>query len=103
MIAMEAPMTEYSVADAKNRLPKLIDRALEGEEVIITRRGKPVIEFKPVASRPSRSKGIHEWLFERTRARPSVGLTSVQILDLLYEADEDEHLFGHERPDPNAH
>jgi antitoxin (DNA-binding transcriptional repressor) of toxin-antitoxin stability system len=31
-------MAEYSVADAKNRLPKLIDRALAGEEVIMPRR-----------------------------------------------------------------
>ena len=36
-----APMTAYSVAEAKNTLPKLIHRALEGEEVIITRHGKP--------------------------------------------------------------
>jgi prevent-host-death family protein len=95
-------MKTYSVAEAKNQLPKLIDRALQGEEVVITRRGKPVIELKPVSSRPSRPKGIHEWLFERTRSRPSVGLTSLQILDLLYETDEDEHLFGHQRSDPDT-
>jgi prevent-host-death family protein len=95
-------MTTYSVADAKNHLPRLINKALAGEEVIITRRGRPVIELKPVSSQPSPSKAIHEWLFERTRSRPSVGLTSLQILDLLYETDEDEHLFGHQRPDPDA-
>jgi len=81
-------MTTYSVVDAKNKLPKLIDRALEGEEVVITRHGKPVVELRPVSSRPSPPAGTHEWLFERTRARPGVGLTSVQILDLLYEPDE---------------
>src|SRR5438270_314844 len=43
-------MAEYSVADAKNRLPKLIDKAIEGEEVIITRRGKPVVELRPAAT-----------------------------------------------------
>jgi len=46
-------MTAYSVADAKNRLPTLIDKALAGEEVIITRRGKPVVELRPTRSRPS--------------------------------------------------
>ncbi len=35
-------MTRYSVTDAKNGLPTLLDRALAGEEVIITRRGNPV-------------------------------------------------------------
>jgi prevent-host-death family protein len=95
-------MAEYSVADAKNHLPKLIDRAIEGEEVIITRRGKPVVEIRPAAPRPKPPIGSDEWLFERTGARPGVGLTSVQILDLLYETDEDEHLFGHQRSDPDA-
>jgi prevent-host-death family protein len=95
-------MAEYSVADAKNHLPKLIDKALQGEEVVITRRGKPVVELRPALPRPKPSIGTDEWLFERTRARPGVGLTSVQILDLLYEADEDEHLFGHQRSASDA-
>jgi prevent-host-death family protein len=98
-------MTTYSVADAKNHLPKLIDKALQGEEVVITRRGKPVVELRPALPQPPQPKGVnewHEWLFARTRARPKVNLTSVQLLDLLYEEDEDEHLFGHQRPDPNA-
>ena len=81
-------MTTYSVADAKNHLPKLIDQALRGEEVVITRRGKPVIEFRPVSQRPSGQGGTYEWLRARRDARPSVGLTSVQILDLLYDSEE---------------
>lgn len=80
-------MSEYSVADAKNHLPSLIDKALEGEEVIITRRGKPLVELRPTAVRPTPPVGSHEWLAARTRARPGVGLTSLQILDLLYESD----------------
>ena len=95
-------MAEYSVAEAKNRLPKLIDKALGGEEVVITRRGKPVVELRSVSAKPEPPVGSDEWLFERTRARPGVGLTSVQILDLLYEEDEDEHLFGHQRSDPDT-
>jgi len=81
-------MTAYSVAQAKNQLPKLIDRALQGEEVVITRRGKPVVELRPTSAQRLPATGTHEWLFERTRARPGVGLTSLQILDLLYEPDE---------------
>jgi prevent-host-death family protein len=37
----------YSVAEAKNNLPKLIDRALAGEEVTITRRGEAVVTLTP--------------------------------------------------------
>lgn len=82
-------MATYSVADAKNSLPSLIDKALAGEEVIITRRGKPVVELRP-ASRPAAPAiGTHEWLRARTRTRPSIDLTSVEILDLMYESKED--------------
>jgi prevent-host-death family protein len=82
-------MTVYSVADAKNRLPTLIDKALAGEEVIITRRGKPVVELRPTRSRPQPPVGSDEWLFERTRSRPPVNITSVELLNLIYEPDED--------------
>ena len=58
-------MTAYSVADAKNSLPKLIDRALKGEEVIITRHAKPVAELRPVAPRPGNAAGTYTWLQKR--------------------------------------
>jgi len=82
-------MPAYSVAEAKNTLPKLIDRALQGEEVVITRHGKPVAELRAVQPPVAPGKGTLEWLRARTLARPSVGLTSVEILDLLYETKED--------------
>ena len=82
-------MTNYSVAEAKNTLPKLIDRALQGEEVIITRHGKPVVELRPTGGRPEPPVGSDEWLFERTRSRPRVNITSVELLNLIYEPDED--------------
>jgi len=40
-------MARYSVAEAKNNLPKLLDRALAGEEVTITRRGEPIVKLVP--------------------------------------------------------
>jgi prevent-host-death family protein len=82
-------VTAYSVADAKNRLPSLIDKALAGEQVIITRRGKPVVELRPALRQAASATGTHEWLRVRTRARPGIGLTSAEILDLMYESKED--------------
>ena len=41
-------MSTHSVADAKNHLSELINRALRGEGVVITRRGQPVVELKAV-------------------------------------------------------
>jgi prevent-host-death family protein len=86
------PMTSYSVADAKNRLPALIDKAMEGEVVVITRHGKPVAELRPSGQRNAKSSGssrvMLEWLLARTQARKSVGITSVELLDQMYEEDE---------------
>ena len=81
-------MTTYSVAEAKNHLPKLIDRALAGEEVIITRRGKPVIELRPAAQRPKPPIGSDEWLAERRKSRPAISITSVDLLNSIYESDD---------------
>jgi len=41
-------MTQHSVAEAKNQLSYLIDRALAGEDVVITRHGHPVVELKAI-------------------------------------------------------
>lgn len=62
-------MPSYSVAEAKNRLPSLIDKAIEGEEVVITRHGKPVVELR-----------VHRQIDPK-------GITSVELLDQMYEAD----------------
>jgi prevent-host-death family protein len=43
-------MSAHSVANAKNHLSELINRALNGEGVVITRRGRPVVELKPIKS-----------------------------------------------------
>jgi prevent-host-death family protein len=43
-------MSQHSVVEAKNRLSELIDRALKGEGVVITRHGRPVVELKPISA-----------------------------------------------------
>lgn len=43
-------MPSYSVATTKDKLSSLIDKALAGEEVIITRHGKPAVELRMVQS-----------------------------------------------------
>ena len=41
-------MTQYSVAEARNNLPRLLDRMLAGEEVVITRRGKAIARLDAI-------------------------------------------------------
>lgn len=37
-----------NIHDAKTRLSRLVERALEGEEVIIARAGKPAVRLVPI-------------------------------------------------------
>jgi prevent-host-death family protein len=56
-------MSNHSVAEARNQLSRLIDRALKGEEVVITRHGQPVAELKPVQQPPRRmTQADLDWL-----------------------------------------
>lgn len=43
-----AAMANHSAVEAKNQLSELIDRALKGEGVVITRHRQPVVELKPI-------------------------------------------------------
>ena len=39
--------------EAKTKLSQLVDRAEHGEEIVITRNGKPAVKLSPLASTPS--------------------------------------------------
>jgi prevent-host-death family protein len=43
-----------NVYEAKTQLSKLIDRAMAGEDVVISRSGKPMVRLVPVPARPAR-------------------------------------------------
>jgi len=52
-----------NISDAKARLPELVQRAAEGEEIIIARNGKPRARLVPLAPAGPRvpGKGAGEW------------------------------------------
>ena len=72
---------DYSVAQAKNSLPSLIDKAMAGEEVVITRRGYAVVELKAKANRRT-EYGTTEWLLDPERPRPATpaGFSSAALI-----------------------
>jgi prevent-host-death family protein len=80
-------MSTYSVADAKSGLPKLIDRALEGEEVVISRHGKAVAELRPIHISAQKAPATYDWLRERRKGRKPSGLTSVELLNQIYDPE----------------
>ena len=49
-------MIVVGVREAKDRMYQLIERARAGEEVVITRRGRPVARLEPL-SEEERSRG----------------------------------------------
>ena len=79
-------MGTHTVAEARDRLPELIERAREGEAVVITQDGTPVAEITPL----------------RKQARKSRRLTQADI-DWLDDASSptrqaDDDRFGHAHP-----
>ena len=46
----------FSIYEAKTHLSRLIDRAAVGEEVVITRHGRPVAKLVPFAPKVKRRK-----------------------------------------------
>jgi prevent-host-death family protein len=86
---LEADMSTYSVAAAKAGLPDLINRAMAGEEVIITRHGKPVAEIRPAPIAPPASPAsraaMFEWLASRRLKLPEGAPNSVELLNMIYD------------------
>jgi len=79
-------MSSYSVADAKAGLPRLINRAMAGEEVVITRHGKPVAELRPTRRHdPKAAKAALERLLAARVTLPPGAPNSVELLNLIYD------------------
>jgi prevent-host-death family protein len=77
-------MKEVGAFEAKNRLGTLLDWVEQGEEVIITRRGKAVARMVP--SRPSVDRGEARAAVACIREmRRGVTLGGLKIKDLISE------------------
>jgi len=48
-------MAQYNIADAKARFSEIVQKALSGEEVIIARDNKPLLQIVPLTA-PSRRR-----------------------------------------------
>jgi prevent-host-death family protein len=75
--------SHYSIAEAKNQLPRLVHEAEEGEAVHLTRRGRPVAVMMSVATyeRLARRGSFH-WAMNDFRARfqvDSLGIDPEQL------------------------
>jgi prevent-host-death family protein len=65
-------MQEIGAFEAKNTLGSLLDRAEKGEEIVITRRGKPVAKLVPATPGFNREKAraaVRELMELRTQLK----------------------------------
>jgi prevent-host-death family protein len=82
-------VSAHSVAEAKNRLSRLINRALVGEEIVITRRGHPVVVLRSVA-KPARpvTAADSDWLAEHRIGQAVPSEDAGELLKSLRDEDE---------------
>ncbi len=84
-------MATYSIEEAKARLSELVDKALEGEDVTITRDAKPVAELRPKVSDAGRRPPpqlINE-IAARAKTRPRLGENAVDIIRRMRDEREE--------------
>jgi prevent-host-death family protein len=84
-------MSVYSIAKAKDNLSKLVDEALAGEHVAITRHGKVVAYLRPAVERPVRQPphDLVAQIAERAKTRPSLGENAVDIIRRMRDGELD--------------
>ena len=78
-------MERVGTYDARNRLSELIDMAERGEEVIITRHGKPVarlVKAEADDDQRRRAEAAVQWIFDN---RGDNSLGDLSIKDLISE------------------
>ena len=91
-------MGPHTVAEARDHLPELIERALKGEAVVITQDGDPMVELKPI-QKPQLKKPLRrpidadiEWLRQNRAPRIKMTIDSVSLVRM--DRDESDHHSG---------
>ncbi len=83
-------MGKHTVAEAREKLPELIDRARSGEDVLITRDGDVVAELRAVSRTPrSITRADIEWVRANRPKRLAHTIDAVALVRAM--RDEDEH------------
>jgi prevent-host-death family protein len=77
-------MAEIGAFEAKNTFGGLLDRVERGEEIIITRRGKPVARLAPLRENIDRTAALEAVARIRERSK-GVTLGGISIRELIDE------------------
>ncbi|HEX4180036.1 MAG TPA: type II toxin-antitoxin system prevent-host-death family antitoxin [Caulobacteraceae bacterium] len=87
-------MSAHSIVEAKNHLSELVDRAMKGEQVVITRHGQPVVELKAMSQQTGRpmTKTDMDWLWS-VMVRPEPPDNDPRSIVERMRDDDNERLF----------
>lgn len=81
-------MSTYSVAEAKAKLSALIDEAMEGKTVTITRHGQPVVEVRAAAGKkPPMTQADIDWLAKRRVGRKPATIDAATLISRMRDED----------------
>ena len=78
---------KISITKAKARLSALIKAALAGEQVILTKHGRPVAEIKPfpITKSPAEKLAAIQRIVARARTKRLSGLSAAEADKFLYD------------------
>jgi len=80
---------EIPVSEAKATLTELVSRAEKGEEVVLTRHGKPVVRLLPVRKKidPVARMALMKRIATLAAAEATPGPDAARSQDFLYDDD----------------
>jgi prevent-host-death family protein len=81
----EARMREIGLFEAKNRLSELVGDAEKGEEIVITRRGKPVARLVALRNDDDKRRQALEAVARIRELRKGLTLGGLDIKELINE------------------
>lgn len=87
-------MGTLSAEEACKRLSEVVDRALSGEVIVITRDGTPVVELKPVEPKPAQkpprpvTRADIEWLHKHRAKRLKMTIDAVTLVRTMRDESD---------------
>lgn len=80
---------EVPVSEAKGLLTDLVKRAEAGDEVVLTRHGRPVVRLVPVTGRPREAdrRALLHAVRIAGREQAAAGPPAARSQDFLYDGD----------------
>jgi len=80
---------EVSVGDAEGLFAELVRRAESGEDVVLTRHGRPVVRLVPMQKRPSAADRLAAMRAAQAAAQEVMtpGPSAARSQDFLYDDD----------------